>query len=296
MYYNYLQMSTLLIGNKGQLGTCIENIVKKKSLGELFFVDLPDFDITDENCVKSCFFDIKPDVIINCAAYTNVDKAEEEEEQAELVNTFGMKLIGYYSSQINAKVIHISTDYVYDGYSYKPINENDPVNPLSVYGTTKLDGELMLFAENLNSLIIRTAWLYSNYGKNFVKTMLNVGKQKEEIRVVYDQIGTPTYAPDLAEVIINIVENTLKDKSFFVPGFYHYSNEGVCSWYDFAVLIFKLAKINCKVIPILSDEYPTPAHRPKYAILDKGLIKKQFGITIPHWSSSLEKFFKHENI
>ena len=287
---NLENMKTLLIGNKGQLGTCIEILLKEKSLKNIFFADLPEFDITDENCVKDYLLEIKPELIINCAAYTDVDKAETEDEKAKRVNIDGVKYIGRYSSQINAKVIHISTDYVYDGNSNKPITENDVVNPLSVYGSTKLDGELALFAENQNSIIIRTSWLYSHFGKNFVRTMLNIGKQKDSLKVVYDQIGTPTYAPDLAEAILMIAEKTKENSSFFVPGIYHYSNEGICSWYDFAVMIFKLANINCAVIPILSDDYPTQALRPKYSVLNKSLIKERFNIVIPHWVWSLEKF------
>ncbi|MCL2073264.1 MAG: dTDP-4-dehydrorhamnose reductase [Marinilabiliaceae bacterium] len=286
-------MKILLIGNKGQLGTCIENITKEKSMQNIFYADLPEFDISDENCVKEFLFQIQPELIINCAAYTNVDKAEIEKEKAQLVNVDGVKWIGTYSAQINTKVIHISTDYVYDGTSNKPITEKETTNPLSVYGNSKLQGELMLFATNPNSLIIRTSWLYSHFGNNFVKTMLNLGKQKDTIKVVSDQIGTPTYARDLAATIIKIAQKSETDPKSFVPGIYHYSNEGVCSWYDFAVMIFKMAQINCGVVPIFTKDFPTPAVRPKFSLLDKTLIKEQFDVIIPHWVHSLEDFFRN---
>ena len=328
-------MRILITGNKGQLGTSIEKLMQEKSFTDVSFVDLPDFDLTNETCVKDCIFSFKPELIINCSAYTAVDKAEEERDMAEKVNSIGVKYIGKYSSQINAKVIHISTDYVFEGKGKDPtpspspqgrgeevlsliceehqatslamesslplpcgegtgvgsiaLFPDDNTNPQSIYGKTKLDGEINLITENKNSIIIRTSWLYSPFGNNFVKTMLKLGRQKEFINVVYDQIGTPTYAIDLAAVIVTIAEKTELDKSFFVSGIYHYSNEGVCSWYDFAVMIFKTANIPCRVNPILTKDYPTAAKRPAFSVLDKSKIKKQFGIEIPHWIESLEK-------
>jgi len=289
-------MKILTIGNKGQLGTSIEKLMIEKSFKDVLFVDLPDFDLTQENNVKDCILDYKPGIIINCAAYTAVDKAEEEQEKANLVNSLGVKWIGKYSSQIKSKVIHISTDYVFEGNSNIPLSPEDQTNPQSVYGKTKLEGEQNLFAENPNSLIIRTSWLYSPYGNNFVKTMLNLGEQKDEINVVIDQIGTPTYAMDLASVIVMIAEKTQKNDTYFAPGIYHYSNEGVCSWYDFALMIFKKAGIKCIVNPILSVEYPTLAQRPKFSVLNLNLIKTQFNITIPQWKESLEKCLKEMKI
>jgi len=285
-------MKILTIGNKGQLGTSMEKLMEKKSFADVLYLDLPDFDLTNEKNIKDCISAFKPDLIINCAAYTAVDDAEKEIELAYNINSLGVKWIGKYSSQIKAKVIHISTDYVFDGNSNQPLTPENEVNPQSVYGKSKLEGEKFLMAENQNSTIIRTSWLYSPFGKNFVNTMLNLGKQKETINVVYDQIGTPTYAEDLASLIIYIAERIKTDKAFFVPGIYHYSNEGVCSWYDFAVMIFKISGIKCRVNPILSMEYPTLAQRPKYSVFDKTLIKRQFGISLHNWVDSLERMLR----
>ena len=289
-------MRILVIGFKGQLGNSLQKLFIEKYFADVLFVDLPDYNLTDENIVKDCILTYNPNLIINCAAYTAVDKAEEEQELAKLVNSLGVKWIGKYSAEINCKVIHISTDYVFDGNSNIPLTPEDKTNPQSVYGKTKLEGELNLCAENKESIIIRTSWLYSSYGNNFVKTILNLGKQKDQINVVSDQIGTPTYAADLAEVIVTITEMTMKDNTFFAPGIYHYSNEGDCSWYDFAKMIFKMAGIKCQVNPIFTEAYPTAAQRPKYSVLDKTKIKKQFELKIPHWTESLEQCLKEMKI
>ena len=224
-------------------------------------------------------------MIINCAAYTNVDKAEDEPNTAYLVNTASVDDLARAAAEVGAKMIHISTDYVFDGKEHKPYTENNITNPINVYGQTKYAGENRLF-ERLgdNGIVIRTAWLYSNFGKNFVKTMIKLGGERDELNVVFDQVGTPTFADDLAEVICKII---MSDK--WVGGIYNYTNEGICSWYDFAVAIMELYDLDCKVHPVHSNDYQTKAERPLYSVLDKTKIKETYGIDIPYWRDSLKK-------
>jgi dTDP-4-dehydrorhamnose reductase len=231
--------------------------------------------------------------LINCAAYTAVDEAEDNETACLRLNSEAVRNIGEVASASGFRVIHISTDYVFDGTNSTPYVETDYTCPVSVYGRSKQMGEMMLRAVCPESLIIRTSWLYSGFGNNFVKTMLRLGSEHEEIRVVFDQVGTPTWSGDLAGVIFSIIRSAGADG--FRPGIYHYSNEGVCSWYDFALKIFKLSGIGCRVIPIETKDYPTRAARPQYSVLNKKKIKQTCGLTIPHWEESLRLCLKKLN-
>ncbi|MGJ0457070.1 dTDP-4-dehydrorhamnose reductase, partial [Aliarcobacter cryaerophilus] len=228
-------------------------------------------------------------VIINCAAYTAVDKAESDIENADLVNRKAVKKLSIVAKELDIKLIHISTDYVFDGKNFKPYVEEYQTNPQSVYGKTKLDGENELLDINpLNSIIIRTSWVYSYYGNNFVKTMLRLGKEKEELGVIFDQVGTPTYAKDLAITILDIIPQIENSK----VEIYNYSNEGVLSWYDFAKEIMKMAKLNCKIKAIETYQYPTPAKRPHFSLLNKSKIKSKFNLEIPYWKDGLDNCLK----
>ncbi len=270
----------LVTGSSGQLGSEIRELSGSFE-GDFFFDSL---DITDKDALETFVKENDIDTIINCAAYTAVDKAEENEIDADRVNHQAVRYLAKISKDRDIKLIHISTDYVFDGKNYKPYIEEDITNPQSIYGKTKLAGEKALQeVAPKNSIIIRTSWVYSSFGNNFVKTMLKYGKQRDELRVVYDQIGTPTYARDLAKVIFDIVPQIKNDK----PEIYHYSNEGVLSWYDFAKEIMKMACVECDVVPIESFEYPLPAPRPHYSLLNKSKIKKEFEISIPFWKDSL---------
>ena len=275
----------LVTGSNGQLGSEIKELSQSYSYS-FFFTDRDTLDITNEEAIKSFIETNSINTIINCAAYTAVDKAESDEITSDLVNRKAVKKLAKISSANNIKFIHISTDYVFDGTNHIPYNEANQTNPQSVYGKTKLDGENEMIKINpANSIIIRTSWVYSSFGTNFVKTMLRLGKEKESLGVIYDQVGTPTYARDLAQVILDILPqiNTTKVE------IYNYSNEGVLSWYDFAKEIMKMAKINCTINPIETYQYPTPAKRPHYSLLNKSKIKKEFNLTIPYWKDSLDK-------
>ena len=225
--------------------------------------------------------------VINCAAYTAVDKAEEDAEIAEKVNSKGVINIVNALQTVNGKLIHISTDYVFDGNHFLPYKETDPVSPIGVYGETKRAGELAVINSDIDSIVIRTSWLYSAYGNNFVKTMMRLGKEKKKLNVIFDQIGTPTFAGDLANTCLAILSNEQNriDKAGKV---YHFSNEGVASWYDFATAVMKINKLDCEVLPIETKDYPTLAKRPHYSVLNKAKIKQNFKITIPYWRDSLE--------
>jgi dTDP-4-dehydrorhamnose reductase len=226
-------------------------------------------------------------VIVNCAAYTAVDQAESDEAAADAINHRAVELLARISKEKQISLIHISTDYVFDGTNCRPYVETDPTNPQGVYGETKRDGEEAMLAVNPeNSMIIRTSWVYSSYGANFVKTMLRLGKDRDELGVIFDQVGTPTYARDLAEAILTMIRST--EHVTRNTEIYNYSNEGVCSWYDFAKAIFELSGVECSVKPIETKEYPTPAARPHYSLLNKGKIKKEYNVDIPHWRESLK--------
>ena len=273
-------MHILITGCNGQLGTEMRNLSAEHASHTYFFTDVAELDITDREAVQAFVRDNAIDIIVNCAAYTNVDKAEEDEATARLINAQAVENLGLSG----AKVIHISTDYVFSGEESVPCREDDPVAPRTAYGRTKLEGEQLLLAANPEAVIIRTAWLYSPYGNNFVKTMLRFGAEREELRVVFDQIGTPTYALDLAAAIYAVIE-----APEWHAGIYHFTDEGVCSWYDFTVEILRQAGLKCRVAPIRSEEYAYKTPRPHYSVLDKAKIKRTFNISIPYWTDSLKQ-------
>jgi len=279
----------LITGANGQLGSEI----RKSSIlfPELSFVftDLKELDITNPDSVEAMLADEKPNWLVNCAAYTAVDKAETDEETAWVINAVAPAILAEKSNAIGCRYVQISTDYVFNGTNHLPYVEEDEVCPTSVYGTTKLEGELISMTNNAETLIIRTSWLYSSFGNNFVKSMIRLGQERDTLNVIFDQIGTPTYAGDLAMAILEIIHKTESGECKFVPGTYHYSNEGVCSWYDFAIAIHQIYGINCSVSAIESKEYPSPVARPPYSVLNKSKIKGIFGIQIPYWRTSLEK-------
>jgi len=271
-------MNILITGSNGQLGTEMRDLSSLHPNHTYFFTDVQELDITKREAVLAFVQENAIDLIVNCAAYTNVDRAEEDEATARLINTTAVANL----AATDCKIIHVSTDYVFSGDEHLPCRECDPVAPRTAYGRTKYEGEQVLLAASPDAIIFRTAWLYSPYGNNFVKTMLKYGKEKSELRVVYDQIGTPTYAEDLARAIYTAIESPL-----WHPGIYHFTNEGVCSWYDFTVEILKQAGIPCKVTPILSSEYQYKTPRPHYSVLDKAKVKATFNINIPYWTDSL---------
>lgn len=269
----------LVTGANGQLGTEL-----KKVLPNALFTDVDTLDITNLDAVKSFVNNNHIEIIVNCAAYTAVDKAEDEIELAKKINEDGP----LYLALSGAKILHISTDYVFDGKNYQPYLPENVANPLSVYGLTKRAGEIAVLDNAKIALVIRTSWLYSTHGNNFVKTIRKLGAEKESLDVVVDQIGSPTFAGDLAQAIVNILPQMNESNK----GIYHYTNEGVCSWFDFATEIMNLSGLVCKVNPIPSSAYPTKAVRPLYSVLSKEKIKKAFNIEIPHWRESLIKCLK----
>lgn len=281
-------MKILVTGAYGQLGSELKEIEMQFPNYDFLFTDADTLDITNEIEVESYFNKYQPGFVINCAAYTAVDKAEIETGIAEKVNALAPKILGKFSKKVGAKLIHVSTDYVFDGNSNRPYSETDTVNPQGVYGETKLQGELNCLNENPDSVVIRTSWLYSEFGNNFVKTMLKLGCERDTLNVVFDQVGTPTYAADLANAIMSIIQLSENQPQKYIPGIYHYSNEGVTSWYDFALAIFDTTNIECEVNPVLSDQFPTLAKRPHFSVLNKSKIRDTFGITIPYWKESLK--------
>lgn len=275
-------MNILITGCNGQLGNELQLLEKNYSEHTFFNTDVHELDITDAEAIDKFVSSNNIDIIINCAAYTAVDKAESNKELCQLLNAEAPAYLAKAISKRNGWMIQVSTDYVFDGTKNTPYVETDSPCPNSVYGSTKLDGEKAVEQACKNTMIIRTAWLYSSFGNNFVKTMMRLGKEKEELNVIFDQIGTPTYARDLAIAIMTAVEKGI------VPGIYHFSNEGVISWYDFTKAIHRLSGItSCHVRPIHTEEYPTAATRPHYSVLDKTKIKKTYGIEIPYWEDSL---------
>ncbi len=278
----------LVTGSNGQLGSEIKELSSNYSYN-FFFTHRNSIDITCKDSIRDYCKANDINVIINCAAYTAVDKAETDIENADLVNRKAVKKISLVSKELNIKLIHISTDYVFDGKNFKPYCEEFQTNPQGVYGKTKLDGENEMRDINpKDSIIIRTSWVYSSFGNNFVKTMLRLGREKESLGVIFDQVGTPTYARDLALTILDIIPQINSDK----VEIYNYSNEGVLSWYDFAKEIMRMAKLNCKINPIETFQYPTPAKRPHFSLLNKSKIKSTFNIEIPYWKDSLDECLK----
>ena len=280
-------MNILVTGANGQLGNEIR-IVSRKSTDRYLFTDVAELDITDAAAVEQMVLENQVQVIINCAAYTNVDQAEDNRELAERLNATAVRNLALAIQKNNGVLIHVSTDYVFGGTKNNtPCKEDEPANPTGVYGITKWQGEQAIGKVGCRHLIIRTAWLYSEFGKNFVKTMLSLTATKPTLQVVFDQVGTPTYAYDLAEAIFHIVENRLYEDH---DGIYHYSNEGVCSWFDFTKMIAEYAgHTACDIQPCHSDEFPSKVVRPSYSVLDKTKIKTTFGIRIPYWTDSLKR-------
>ncbi len=286
----------LVTGSNGQLGSELKELFSGKSVSNVIFTDQAELDITNSDAVFKFLNSNNISIIINCAAYTAVDKAEDEPEICSAVNSVAPGILANASSALGIFLIHISTDYVFDGKGPVPYKENHPAAPAGVYGVTKLSGELAVSESGANYVIIRTSWLYSVYGNNFAKTILRLAQERDSLNVVFDQVGTPTYAADLAGVILNIVNNVEDDlkngiNPRFPSGVYHFSNEGVCSWFDFATEIVKLSGSACKVKPVTSDLFPSKAKRPSYSVLDKSKIKLHTGIEIPYWRDSLKLFF-----
>lgn len=280
-------MSSILVtGGNGQLGSELRKLSKNHPQFRFVFTDVDVLDICNLSALQEFCSNQKFDFIVNCAAYTAVDKAETETELATRINRDAVKNLAEVAASMDATLVHISTDYVLGGNACEPYKEDSPIAPQSAYGRTKAEGELEALKYQ-KSIIIRTAWLYSTFGNNFVKTMLRLGKERDEIKVVFDQVGTPTYAEDLASAIIDIMDDCTKNGT--KPGIYHYSNEGVASWFDLTWEIVTYAKFNCTVTPIESKDYPTPAKRPSYSVFNKSKIKSTFNIKIPYWKTSLYK-------
>jgi dTDP-4-dehydrorhamnose reductase len=276
-------MKIIVTGSDGQLGNEFRTLAKTSNW-EFIFTDYKELDITDSKAVKDFFAANNPDFCINCAAYTAVDKAESDKELCDSINVTGGENLAKACKESNATLIHISTDFVFDGTASKPLKEDKPTNPISYYGESKLNAELKVAAILPAHIILRTSWLYSTHGNNFVKTMLRLSETKDELNIIADQIGTPTYARDLAVAIYNLIE-----KGSAAYGIYHFSNEGTASWYDFTKAVFEYAQVKTKVNPIPTEQYPTPAARPAYSVMDKSKFKKTFEQEIPYWRESLKE-------
>lgn len=278
----------LVTGSNGQLGNELKKRSTKLINATFFFTDVQELDITSNEKLGEFIKKNKIDIIINCAAYTAVDQAETDREKAYLINVKAVEYLSRQAKANNATLIHISTDYIFDGTSKIPYKETDIPNPKSYYGLTKYEAEQKIVQFSENAVIIRTSWLYSEYGNNFVKTMIRLGNERESLNVINDQFGSPTYAADLADIIIKLAQKRINGIVF-----YNYSNEGSCTWYEFAKTIMEIKGINCIINPISTEEYPTAAQRPKYSLLDKRKIKKDLNIEIPSWKKSLETCLKN---
>ena len=278
-------MNILITGSNGQLGSEFRELAPSHKGHQFFFTDVQELDITNPDRAYKYMKTNKIECVVNCAGYTQVDKAEDDKPGATLVNSTGTKNLAEASSRVGAMLVHISTDYVFEGKNFKPYTENDTANPKSIYGKTKLDGEIEVMFNAKRAIIIRTSWLYSSFGQNFVKTILEKAGTEKELKVIYDQVGTPTYARDLAKAILEIIP---KVPSKVRGEIYNFSNEGVASWYDFAKAILEIKGLDCKIIPVLTKDFPQKALRPQYSVLNKSRIKKDFGIEIPHWRDSLK--------
>ena len=282
-----LKAVILVTGSNGQLGNELRSLSDQYSAFHFIFLTKEELPVDNEKVVNDFFKSHTLHYCINCAAYTAVDKAEAEKEFAFSVNADAPGILAKACKENNTKLVHISTDYVFNGASTVPYKENDPTDPRSVYGASKLEGERKIIQANSDSIIIRTSWVYSEFGKNFVKTMLKLMKEKQEISVVNDQIGSPTYAADLAETIMKIISNCQLSIANWIHGIYNYSNDGIISWYNFALAIKELTGSHCKIDPIPTSQYPTPAKRPAYSVLDKTKIQQTFGIKLKDWKASL---------
>jgi len=287
------KIKTILVtGKNGQLGCTLKSLESQHPQYQFTFTGREELDLSCSQSIVTFFENNRFDVVINCAAYTAVDKAEEQQELADAINHLAVKQLAEIAQKNGSIFIHISTDYVFDGESYKPYVENDLINPQNIYGSTKLKGEQAIQDIMKGAVIIRTSWVYSEYGNNFVKTMLRLGRERDQLNVIFDQIGSPTYAKDLALSILAIIDSisdNLTDFQKEVTSVYHFSNEGVCSWYDFAKAIFELSDIQCAVSPIETKDYPTPAKRPHYSVLNKATIKQSYPVNIPYWKDSLSE-------
>lgn len=277
------KIKVLVTGSKGQLGSEINAISSNFSKLDITYTDIEELDITDTVAVDKYIKVLQPKYIVNCAAYTAVDKAEQDIELSNKINSIAPSILAKTAKEYGCKMIHVSTDYVFDGESNTPYDETSSVNPASQYGKSKLKGEEAVLSTG-NGMVIRTSWLYSSFGGNFVKTIIRNAKIKSELRVVDDQLGCPTYASDLANVILKIIS---KEQNNFIPEIFHYSNEGICSWYDFACEIVSLSNIDCKISPIKTKDYPLPAKRPRYSVFNKSKIHNLYNIEIPYWKKSL---------
>jgi len=277
------RMNILVTGSNGQLGNEIRVASEAYNLFNYLFTDVAELDICNKQALEDFVRQHDIHTIVNCAAYTAVDKAEDDVDLCYRINRDAVRNIAQVAVMHNLKVVHVSTDYVFDGTSCIPVTENMPTAALGVYGKSKLEGENELLAICPTAVVVRTSWLYSSFGANFVKTMIKLGSERDVLNVIFDQVGTPTYAADLAQAILQML--SAKD---FVPGVYHYSNEGVCSWYDFTINIHRLAGVNCRVNPIETKDYPTRTPRPHYSVLNKAKIKSVYGIEIPYWQDSLQ--------
>lgn len=276
-------MKILITGSKGQLGNEFQEIAKSSDW-EFIFTDYEELDITNKEEVLGFFKEKKPEICINCAAYTAVDKAETERELSDKINVTGSENLALGCAESGAVLFQISTDFVFDGTSSRPLKEDQPTAPVNYYGESKLQGELAVAKVLKEHFIIRTSWLYSTFGNNYVKTMIKLSETRDELNIIADQIGTPTFARDLADAIVHIINQKSQ-----VYGTYHYSNEGVASWYDFTKAVFEYANIGTKVNPIPTEKYPTPAARPAYSVMDKTKIKETFALEIPYWRESLKE-------
>jgi dTDP-4-dehydrorhamnose reductase len=278
-------MKILITGAKGQLGNELKLLGKKYPDFQLTFTDVEELDITDMQAVSAFFDKLHPDVIVNCAAYTAVDKAEQEPDLALKINALAVRNLSNACGEFNALFIHISTDYIFNGKGYRPYVETDTPEPVSSYARSKYAGETQMLSSCRNGIILRTSWLYSAFGNNFVKTILKYGKERGNLNVVYDQIGCPSYAKDLAAAILEIIPKLTDHEGVEI---FHYTNEGVASWYDFAKAIIEFSGIKCLINPVETKDYPLPAERPFYSVLNKAKFKERFGIEIPYWRDSLE--------
>ncbi len=282
----------LVTGANGQLGNELRMLAKQFPQFSFSFSDVEECDITNAQAVKAYIQNTKPQYLINCAAYTAVDKAESEQEKAYSLNTDAPKILATEAKAAQCRFIHISTDYVFDGTSCIPYTEDMPIKPMSVYGTSKAMGETIVQEADAQSIIVRTSWLYSSFGNNFVKSMIRLGNERDELGIVFDQVGTPTYARDLALALLQIIDKVETQSAAWQSGIYHFSNEGVCSWYDFTKAIHAIKGISCNVKPIESKDFPTPVRRPNYSVLNKKKIKATYSIEIPYWLDSLKDCLK----
>ena len=281
-----MNLKILITGSKGQLGNEIRLLEDSRPEWEFIYTDIEELDITNQKALRDFFTKFQPDVLVNCASYTAVDKAEENEELAEMINAKAVDYLAKACSDHQCFMVHVSTDFVFGGEKNTPYEESDFPNPLSAYARSKFHGEQAFMDHATHGVLMRTSWLYSSFGFNFVKTMMKLGQERDELGVVYDQVGTPTYARDLAKAILQMIDSKEKIKKTEI---FHFSDEGIASWYDFAVSVMEIAALNCRVKPLLTFEYPLPAKRPAFSVMSKKKISEFLSVNIPHWRNSLEE-------